>query len=47
MAAIKETSGERLHKELGLESLSDKRWYRKVAFFYQIVKGMSYSSSPS
>ena len=30
--AIKDTSRERLHKELGLESLCDGRWYRKLVF---------------
>ena len=32
---IKGTSWERLHKELGLESLCDRRWYRKLIFFVQ------------
>ena len=31
--AIKGTSRERLFKELGLESLCDRRWYRKLVFF--------------
>ena len=38
---IKGTSRERLHKELGLESLCDRRWYRKLIFFYTIVKGLA------
>ena len=39
--AIKGTSRERLYKELGLESLCDRRWYRKLVFFYNIVKGLA------
>ena len=37
--AIKDTSRESLYKELGLESLCDRRWYCKLVFFYKIVKG--------
>ena len=36
MGAIKDTSWER-----GLESHSDRRWYRKLVFFYIIVKGVA------
>ena len=32
--AIKGISREHLYKELGLEFLSDRRWYRKLVFFY-------------
>ena len=39
--AIQGTSREHLHKELCLESLSDRRWVRKLTFFYKIVKGNS------
>ena len=39
--AIKGFSGERVYKELGLESLCDRRWYRKLVFFYKIVKGLA------
>ena len=39
--AIKDTSRERLYKELGLESFCDRRWYRKLVFFYKIVKGLA------
>ena len=39
--AIKGTSRERLYKELGLESLCDRRWYRKLVFFYKILKGLA------
>ena len=35
--AIKGTSRERLYQELGLESLSDRRWYRRLIFFFNIV----------
>ena len=41
MGAIKGTSRERLYKELGLESLNNRRWYRKLVFFYKIVKGLA------
>ena len=39
--AKKGTSRERLYKELGLESLCDRRWYCKLVFFYKIVKGLA------
>ena len=39
--AFKGTSRQRLHQELGLESLKDRRWHRKLCFFYKIVKGLS------
>ena len=32
--AIKGSSRERLYKELGLESLSDRRWYRRLVYFF-------------
>ena len=38
---IKGTSRGRLYKDLALESLSDRRWYRKLVFFYKIVKGLA------
>ena len=34
------TSRERLYRELGLESLNDRCWFRKLTFFYKIVKGL-------
>ena len=34
------TSGQRLHGELGLISLSKKGWYNKLIFFYKVVKGL-------
>ena len=39
--AIQGTSRECLYRELGLESLSDRCWFRKLMFFYKIVKGLS------
>ena len=39
--AFKGTSSERLYQELGLESLKDRRWQRKLCLFYKIVKGLS------
>ena len=39
--AIKGNSRECLHQELGPESLCDRRWYRKLVFFYKIVKGLA------
>ena len=35
--AIKGSSRERLYQELGLESLSDRRWYRRLVYFFNIV----------
>ena len=39
--AIKGSSRERLYQELGLESLSDRRWYRRLVYFFNIVAGNS------
>ena len=39
--AIQGTSRERLYRELGLESLSDICWFRKLTFFDKIIKGLS------
>ena len=39
-AAIQRTSRERLYDELGLMSLSKRRWYNKLIFFYKIVNGI-------
>ena len=39
--AIQGTSRERLYRELGLESLSGRCWFRKLTFFYKIVQGLS------
>ena len=38
---FKGTSRKRLYRELGLESLSDRCWFRKLTFIYKIVKGLS------
>ena len=38
---IQGTCHERLNTELGLESLSDRRWVCKLTFLYKIVKGNS------
>ena len=34
--AIRGTSREKLYQELGLESLSDRRWSRRLCFYYKI-----------
>ena len=36
-ASIKGSSRERLYQELGLESLSDRRWYRRLVYFFNII----------
>ena len=36
--AIRGTSRERLYRELGLETLNNRRWSRKLFFFYKIIK---------
>ena len=36
--AIRGTSREKIYSELGLESLQDRRWYRKLCAFYKIIK---------
>ena len=39
--AIKGTSKERIYRELGFESLEDRRWFRRMCTFVKIVKGIS------
>ena len=39
--AIQGTSRERLYHKLGLESLTDRRWIRKLVSFYKIVTVLS------
>ena len=39
--AIRGTSREKVYSELGLESLQDRRWYRKLCVFYKILDNMS------
>ena len=34
--AIRGSFREKLHQELGFESLRDRRWYRKLCFYYKI-----------
>ena len=38
--AFQGTTRECLYCELGLESLTDRRWIRKLVFFYKIVTGV-------
>ena len=38
--AIKGTSRDRLYLELGLESLVDRRWSRRLFFFHKIIQGL-------
>ena len=35
--AIRGTSKEKLYQELGLESLKDRRWLRRMAYLYKII----------
>ena len=35
--AIRGSSREKLYRELGFESLHDRRWYRKLCFYYKIL----------
>ena len=37
--AIRGTSRERLYQEFGLESLSNRRWYRRLTMFFNIASG--------
>ena len=38
--AIKGTSRDRMYRELGLESLAERRWSRKIFFFCKIINGL-------
>ena len=38
--AIKDTSRDRIYRELGLESLAERRWTRKIFFFHKITDGL-------
>ena len=38
---IRGTSRAKLYQELGLESLQERRWYRKLCYFLKIFKGQS------
>ena len=37
--AIRGTSKDKLYKELGLESLSSRRWFKRLCQFYKIIHG--------
>ena len=39
--AIRGSSREKLHQELGLESLQQQRWYRKLCHFFKLTKNQS------
>ena len=38
--AVKGTFHDRLYQELGLESLADRRWSRRLFFFHKITQGL-------
>ena len=37
---IKGSSRDSFYQEIGLESLADRRWSRKIFFFHKIVNGL-------
>ena len=39
--AMQGTSPNKLYQELGLESISDKWWCRKLVFFYKVIDNLS------
>ena len=39
-SAIKGTCRDKIYQELGLESLADRRWSRKLIFFHKIILGL-------
>ena len=39
--AIRGTLKEKIYQELGLESLESRRWFRKLCFFYKVLKNKS------
>ena len=39
--AFQGTSRESLYRQLGLECLQTRRWYRKMIFFYIILNGLA------
>ena len=41
LAIIGAIKGKRLYQELRLESLRERRWYRRLVYFYKIVSGNS------
>ena len=38
--AFKGTSRDRINRELGLESLAERRWSRRIFFFHKIIYGL-------
>ena len=42
--AIRGSYREKLHQELGLESLQQRRWYRKLCYFFKLTKNKSPTS---
>ena len=38
--ALKGTSRNLIYRELGLESLAELRWSRKIFFFHKIINGL-------
>ena len=39
--AILDTSKEKVYSELGLDSLQNRRWYRKLSFLYKVIANQS------
>ena len=39
--AIRGTSKKKIYQELGLEHLESRRWFRKLCFFFKILKNKS------
>ena len=39
--AIRGSSREKLYQEFGLESLQQRRWYRKLCYFFKLTKSKS------
>ena len=40
--AIRGSSREKLYQEQGLESLEQQRWYRKLCYFFKLIKNQSH-----
>ena len=38
---IRSTSREKMYQEVGLESLRERQWYRKLCYLFEIFKGQS------
>ena len=41
IGGIRGSFRERLYQELGLESLQQRRWFRKLCYFFKITKNQS------